>query len=83
MEILIKNGNFDQKFKFSPKMEIFGNSQSWKLCSKMEIFGNSQSWKLCSKMEILLKNGNFDQKWKFWAIVKGLLNNKEARSVKI
>ena len=68
MEILIKNGNFDQKFKFSPKMEIFGNSQSWKLCSKMEI---------------LLKNGNFDQKWKFWTIVKVLLNNKEARSVKI
>jgi len=51
MKILVKTENFDQKWKYWPKMKILVKTEN---CD--------QKWKYWPKMKILTKNKNFSQK---------------------
>ena len=74
MEMLVKNGNFGQKWKFWSKIDIWSKINI--LSNKKFLFVKNQQFVkkifVGQKMEILVKNRYlvkkfFAQKWKFWS----------------
>jgi len=73
IEVLVKNGNFGEKWKFWGKMEML---------VKIEILlknrNSGQKSKFWSKIEMLVKNTNFGQKSKFRSIIEFLSKNRNS-----